>query len=207
MFGLQEFILKHMRVMLAALAALVCIFVGIFAAASWLRSHDAAVLLSANASAQKQVIAQADASQQKRATVLAKTIASITAAKRKSQTPSEIVEELPLLLPELTTPISLPLPDEQTGGHTADVATIPQSELKPLYNHLQDCMACDVRLHAGEADLLDKQAQVKALTLQRDAALSAATGGKFWHRLKHNAKWFILGSAAGALALRALNFR
>jgi hypothetical protein len=80
------------------------------------------------------------------------------------------------------------------------VANIPQADLKPLYDYLENCQATTLDDSTARKDLTDEQTQVTALTKQRDAAVSSATGGGFWTRFRRGAKWFAIGAAAGAIA-------
>jgi hypothetical protein len=78
--------------------------------------------------------------------------------------------------------------------------TVPQADLKPLYDGLQDYRANAIQIDAVKKDLADEQARTKALTQERDSAVAAAKGGTFLVRLKRGAKWFAIGAAAGAAA-------
>ena len=51
---------------------------------------------------------------------------------------------------------------------------IPPSDLKPLYDGLQECRACALERDATKQDLVDTRAQLVALTRERDAAIKAA---------------------------------
>jgi chemotaxis protein histidine kinase CheA len=84
-------------------------------------------------------------------------------------------------------------------GSPAPPATlrIPQQDLKPLYNELEDCRACQASLAAVQSDLTDERTQLAATAAERDAALKSAKGGSFWTRLKRGAKWFAIGAATG----------
>ena len=82
----------------------------------------------------------------------------------------------------------------------APTAQIPAADLKPLYDFIQDCRACQAELAAAKQNASDDAAKINALTAQRDAALTATKGGTFWHRLRRNAEWFALGAALGAAA-------
>jgi len=75
--------------------------------------------------------------------------------------------------------------------------TIPQQDLKPLYDYLQDCRACQAQLTVARADLADEKTKSQALARERDAAVRAAKGGGFWARAKRAAKWFAIGAGAG----------
>lgn len=81
-------------------------------------------------------------------------------------------------------------------------ARIPTADLKPLYNYVQDCRSCQLRLAAAERDRADDQAKIAALTRERNAAMTAAKGGGFWLRLRRNALWFVVGAAAGYVAAK-----
>jgi hypothetical protein len=85
----------------------------------------------------------------------------------------------------------------QTGPPPA-VIRVPQEDLKPLYDAVEDCQACHAKLAAAQGDLTDERAKFAAATAQRDAAISAARG-TFWKRTRTAAKWIVIGAAAGAV--------
>jgi hypothetical protein len=87
------------------------------------------------------------------------------------------------------------------------VAQLPSADLKPLYDFVQDCRACQAQLTSVRADLADEQIKSAALFKERNAALTAAKGGSFWTRLKRNARWFALGAGFGAAATLASSRR
>jgi hypothetical protein len=88
-----------------------------------------------------------------------------------------------------------------TCDNTSDcTAQFPAADLKPLYNYIQDCRACQSQLSAARQDLSDESAKVAALTRERDAAVTAAKGGPFWRRLRRDALWFVLGASAAYIA-------
>lgn len=82
----------------------------------------------------------------------------------------------------------------------APTAQIPAADLKPLYDFVQDCRACQAQLAVARQNAADDATKIAALTRQRDAALTAAKGGSFWRRLRRNALWFAVGASAGAAA-------
>jgi len=92
------------------------------------------------------------------------------------------------------------LPPEIAPVLAPVVADIPQQDLKPLYDYLENCQASTLGLTTAKKDLADEQTQVTALTQQRNAAVSSAKGGSFLTRLRRGAKWFAIGAAAGAIA-------
>jgi hypothetical protein len=80
------------------------------------------------------------------------------------------------------------------------IANIPQQDLKPLYDYLEQCQATTLDRDAARKDLTDAQTQVTALTQEKDAAVASAKGGGFWKQLRRGAKWFAIGAAVGAAA-------
>jgi hypothetical protein len=176
----------------------------VLAGRSWLAAHDAAVHLAATLEAQEQVLAQANERQRQRDASLATALAQINAAKRRVDTPAKAVAELPQVLPPLPEPIEIQLPPP-TLEHPAPpaLATVPQVDLKPIYDYLQDCRACQVSLAATRDNLTDERAKLAAVTTERDAAVRAVRGGSVWSRVAHNAKWLAIGAAAATLAIAA----
>jgi len=173
---------------------------------SWLASHDAAAKLAATMTAQQNVIAQVAARQQQRAANLSKTVSAIAHAKRRVTTAREAATELPNVLPLLPRPIP-PLQIAEPGPEVPEpsaTVNIPQADLKPLYDAMQDCRACQARLEAAQQDLSDERETVAALTRERDAAIDASRGGRFWTRIAKTAKWIAVGAALGATVATSL---
>lgn len=197
-------ILRRTPAVLLSAAAVAILAGGWTGARSWLVSHDNAVQLAATLSAQKQLLGQATSRQQQRDATLAKTLAGIAAAKHKTQTPAAIAAQLPQLLPPLPDPILLTLPAPTAAQPTPDAAaSIPQADLKPLYDYVQDCRACQAKLSTAQGDLADERTKEAALATERDAAVKAAKGGTLWLRMKRGAKWLAIGAAIGATAAAA----
>ena len=82
------------------------------------------------------------------------------------------------------------------------VAQIPVADLKPLFDYVQDCRACQAELAASRQDAADDATKIAALTRERDAAVTAAKGGTFLRRLRRNALWFAIGAAGGYVAAK-----
>jgi hypothetical protein len=82
---------------------------------------------------------------------------------------------------------------------TEDVR-VPAADLKPLFDYVQDCRACQAKLASAQQDLRDEQAKSAALTTERDSAVKAAKGGGFWRRSVRAAKWLAVGFAVGYVA-------
>jgi len=187
---------------LVVIAALILLV--LLAGRSWLAAHDAAIQLAATLRAQEKVLAEANQRQRERDASLAAALAQINAAKRRVTTPAQAVAEIPDALPPLPKPVEIQIPPPTPEQpEPPAVATVPQADLKPIYDYLQDCRACQVSLAATRENLADERTKLAAVTTERDAAIQAARGGTFWTRLKRNAKWFALGAAAAAAATAA----
>ena len=85
---------------------------------------------------------------------------------------------------------------------SAPDALIPSEDLKPLYDFVLDCKACQARLGALQSDLADEKSKTAALTKERDEALQVARGGSDLRRIRRAAKWFVIGAATGAIAAK-----
>lgn len=72
-----------------------------------------------------------------------------------------------------------------------------------MYDFTLDCQACQAKLSVAQNDLADEKAKTAALTKERDDALRIAKGGNAWRRVGRAAKWFLLGTAAGAVLAKA----
>jgi hypothetical protein len=199
---------------------------------AWLASRDEQQRLASTLASQKQLLDAADARERSRESALDTTLAQVEQLKRATQTPAQILRDLPKYLP-LPQPITLapatnsagapaqqgtgdptriaipskPAAANEPGDHSAPgnlplapTAQIPTADLKPLYDYIQDCRACQAQLAAAKQDHGDDAAKIAALTSERDAAITAAKGGTFWRRLRRNAIWFGVGAAVGAAA-------
>ena len=197
--------------LLAAVAA-----IGLLADAWRSARHDSQELAATLAS-QNAVIQQASVQEKQRDSQLQSVLAEIHAAKLSVHTPQQAAQDLPEALPPLPLPLSIHfpdlsrkptdspseppnpsakgLPDEPTPAASI---SIPQPDLIPLYNALQDCRASQFQSSTLEKDLSDEKTRSAALVHERDAALTAAHGGSILNRLKRAAKWFAIGLAAGA---------
>lgn len=172
---------------------------------SWLAARREAAKLAATVSAQQKLIDQANTREQQRNARLANALATIARERAAVKTPAQAAVKIPTLLPVLPDPIRIDLPKPQPGQPSPPpaIASIPQPDLKPVYNYLQDCRVCRLKLAADQANLRDQHSQIAALTTQRDAALRAVHGGGFWSHVADAAKWIVIGAAIGAIAEQA----
>jgi hypothetical protein len=196
---------RTLHIVIAATALIAALLIG----DAWRIARKNSVQLAATLATQNALIEQASAQEEQRNKDLTAALATIAAAKKHVQTPQQAADAIPSVLPPLPLPIKISIPNlaQSPLPLQDDVAlasiSIPQSDLKPLYDSLQDCRACALERDATKKDLLDEQSRLAALTRERDAAISAAHGGTFWSHLKHAAKWFAIGAATAAIATTA----
>ena len=170
---------------------------------AWRSARRDTAQLNSTIAAQNSAMQQAEQREKQRDAQLSAALDEIAAQKRAVQTPQQAAQAIPSVLGELPLPVSVQIPNLSTAdpGETQPATlTVPQPDLKPLYDELQDCRANAVQMDANKKDLADEQARSAALTKEKDAAVAAARGGTFWVRLKRGAKWFAIGAAAGAAA-------
>jgi hypothetical protein len=212
------------RIWLKLAEILVPVILAITIFVSWQADRRDRAQLASQLAAAQQTIAQATLSQHDRDTTLNQTLAQIATQKQSEATPAQLLKDLPATL-SLPVPITLQpnpaqpaanndaktagsnpagLPSNPTPkpGQSAD-ALLPAADLKPLYDFALDCKACQAKLSASQADLADEKTKTAALTKERDAAVRAAKGGSALRRIARAAKWFALGAAAGAIAVKA----
>jgi hypothetical protein len=188
----------NLIILLAAALALALL------ADAWRSARHDSQQLAATLAAQNQAIQQAADREKQRDAQLAAALASIQSQKQTIKTPQQAAEAIPSVLPPLPLPISVneptltsPLPPGETPSATISV---PQPDLVPLFDNLQDCRAAALQNDALQKDLSDEKTRSAALEHERDAAKAAARGGSFLVRVKRAAKWFAIGLAAGAAA-------
>jgi hypothetical protein len=188
----------HIALLVVALIAIALV------ADAWRSARHDTAQLNSTLATQNAALQQAAALEKQRDTQLAIALAAIESQKRAIQTPQQAAQAIPTVLPPLPLPVSIQLPTlsppiKPDQAPPAELS-IPQADLKPLYDDLQDCRADTQENDTVKKDLANEQARTAALTRERDTAIAAAKGGTFWLRLKRSAKWFAIGVAAGATA-------
>jgi hypothetical protein len=212
---------------IAALAVCATLAVGAVGFSSWLEARDDRMRLAATVASQGSLIAAAEKREQDRAQELADTLKQIAALKSSVQTPQQVIREMPQFLPSLPQQLeTIPPKPAAAGGAGAGTATdkpnasktgtaetsgkpgevgapdvrVPAADLKPLFDFVQDCRACQAKLTAAQQDVQDERAKGAALAKERDAAVKAAKGGGVWTRTVRAAKWLAIGFAVGYIA-------
>jgi type II secretory pathway pseudopilin PulG len=169
---------------------------------AWRSARRDSQQLAATLAAQNTVIQQAGDREKQRDSQLATALATIQTEKRAVRTPQQAAQKLSSVLPPLPLPVAVHGPDLSTphppGETPAASISIPQPDLLPLYEDLQDCRASAVENDFLKKDLSDEKTRSVALIHERDSAIAAARGGTFFVRLKRAAKWFAIGVATGA---------
>ena len=169
---------------------------------AWKSARHDSQQLAATLASQSSVIQQAGDREKQRDSQLAATLASIQTQKRNVHTPQQAARQLTSVLPFLPLPVSVHDPDlslpTAPGETPATSISIPQPDLVPLYNALEDCRANAIQNDSLKNDLSDEKSKSTALLHERDSAIAASHGGTFFVRLKRAAKWFAIGLATGA---------
>lgn len=165
---------------------------------------DAAALKATLASETK-VVTAATKDEEVRDKTAEKTVAALENTKKRTQTPSEALKELPTVIPLPLPLIAQPVQQESQGSARAALpespgAVVPAKDLKSLYDFGIACQECQAKLDAATKDRADDAVKLAAVTKERDAAITASKGGKLWTRVKRNAKWLLVGLGAGAAA-------
>jgi hypothetical protein len=212
----------HMRRLIEIATLLIVSLVAALALHAWLASRDEQQRLAQTLASQKKIIDSAATRESSREADLNSALAQIDNLRRSVQSPKQIIQDLPTYLP-LPQPISFAThnpsgyqaPSKPSSSDQENVssvkqgnpafekssdnaaAQIPAPDLKPLFDYVQDCRACQAQLVAAKQNALDEAAQITALTRERDAAVTAAKGGSFLRRLRRNALWFAIGAAVG----------
>jgi hypothetical protein len=186
----------HAIILLAALIAIALL------TDAWRSARHDSQQLAASLAAQNTTIQQAGDREKQRDSQLAAALATIQAQKRAVQTPQQAAKQLASVLPPLPLPVSihgpdlsLPLPPGETPSTSI---SIPQPDLVPLYDDLQDCRAGAAQNDTLKKNLADEKTRSAALLRERDAANAVAHGGTLLLRFKRAAKWFAIGVATGA---------
>ena len=195
----------HIIALIAAASALALM------ADAWRSERHDSQQLAATLAAQNTTIHEAADREKQRDSELTTALAAIQAEKRAVQTPQQAAKQLPAVLPPLPLPVTVRDPDPAQlvapGEFPLTTISIPQPDLVPLYDELQDSRETKVQSDALQKDLSDEKARSAALLHERDAAIKSAHGGSFLTRLKHSAKWFAIGVAAGAAITAATRHR
>ena len=191
-----------MKPTLDTILFLAALLVAALLADAWRSARHDSQQLAATLAAQNTLIQQAGDREKQRDSQLVAALAAIQAQKRSVHTPQEAAKQLSTVLPDLPLPISIHDPDLTAplppGEPAATTISIPQPDLVPLYDSLQDCRACALQTDSLKKDLSDEKSRSASLQHERDAATAAARGGTFFVRLKRAAKWFAIGLATGA---------
>jgi hypothetical protein len=206
---------RTLHIIAAAASLLAILLVG----DAWRVTRRNSAQLAATLAAQNALITQAAAREQQRNQDLATALASIATQKKRVQTPQQAAAAIPTILPQLPLPIKISLPNLAPSPQPPDQASpptnqapdnqapasisIPQPDLKPLYDTIQDGRACILERDATKKDLADEQARLASVTRERDAAIVAAHGGNLWLHVKQAAKWFAIGAVTAAIATKA----
>lgn len=210
----------QLRLGIQITAVILSVALGVAVVAAWRADRRDQAQLASELAATKKALADADSRQRERDSHLTQTLAALATLKRTILTPSQIVRDLPREIPlpapivlQSTTPANSATAQIPNGSNPRSPAlpaaegkltqaVIPTEDLKPLYDFALDCKTCQAKLTVAQSDFSDEKTKTAALTRERDDALRIARGGTVWRRIARAAKWFAIGTAAGALAAK-----
>jgi hypothetical protein len=189
----------------------------------WFAARRDAAQLKATLSTQKKVIDAASEREDLRNRDLQSALGQIEVLRKKSKTTQQAAVELQQYL-KLPVPIAAvpadvpsrvdnsadthdsamdslalptkPEPKSKKAIEPSTVPLLPAADFATLYNYVQDCRECELKVVAANANLADAKSQLASLTRERDAALAANHPG-IWKKVKQNCFWFALGVGGG----------
>ncbi len=217
---------SHMGISIKIGAVVVAFLLAASVSVAWRDAQKQQAALQVELKNTQAALADATARQSSRDAALGTLLAELKKSKAAVQKPEQVIAALPSVLPlprAITLGPGTNIPATEAGNGTGAPpvgqskssaqeshskatslnADFPAADLKPLYDFAVDCKACQAQLAAAQADLKDEQAKGQALSRERDDALRAAKGGSVLRRVVRAAKWFAIGAAAGAIAVKA----
>jgi hypothetical protein len=204
-----------------------------FVVHSWFAARRNATELKTTLSAEEKAIDAASERENLRNRDLQSAIAQIEALRKKNKSPQQAAVELQQDL-QLPVPIAavaadvpswvdssaatndspaestaLPIklePKSMKPSAPSNVPLLPAADIATLYNYVQDCRECELKIAAANANLADAKSQLASLTRERDAALAANHPG-IWKKAKQNCFWFALGVGSAVVYERGVHAR
>src|SRR5579863_8699911 len=127
---------------------------------AWRSARHDSQQLAATLAAQNTVLQQAGDREKQRDSQLAAALATIQTQKSAVHTPQQAAKQLASVLPPLPLTVSVHDPDLSVplppGETPATSISVPQPDLVPLYDALQDCRANAVQNDSLKKDLSDE---------------------------------------------------
>ncbi len=151
---------------------------------AWRSARHDSQQLAATLAAQNTVIQQAGDHEKQRDAQLATALATIQTQKRSVQTPQQAAQQLASVLPPLPLPVSIHDPTLSTplppGEAPPTSISIPQPDLVPLYDDLQDCRANAIQNDSLTKDLSDEKNGPRRSCKNETPPLMSRTAEHFW---------------------------
>jgi len=187
-----------------SLAVILCVVASIFGY-SWLKAHDANILLSAQKAANADALATIKTSEETRVATLENALDKLTQLQQRTKTPAQVAAALP-------TVIQLPAPVQQVTQaqaaaspalHEGDLI-IPAIDAKPWFDAQIECKKCGASLASTQQQVVNLTAVIAVKDkeiAQRDQALK---GGTKVQRAKTAGKWASIGAVVGGTVVAVL---
>jgi len=182
-----------------ALAVLLCV-IAFFFGYSWLKAHDANILLSSQKAANADALAAIKTSETERVAQLESTLDKLTQLQQRTKTPAQVAAALP-------TVIQLPAPVQQVTQaqaaaspalHEGDLI-LPAADAKPWFDAQVECKKCGVSLASTQQQVANLTAIIAVKDKEIEQRDQALKGGTKWQRTKTALKWVGVGAATGAV--------
>jgi hypothetical protein len=199
-----------LKTWLRTIAFVVGAILALAAALTWQLERRELAQLQQKLKTAQDAVSAANAREAARNAALKKHVAQLRKQENAVQTPEDALKALPevLPLPKPLAPEEIPLTaTDKQGGQAKPPSpppqvTLPPEDLKPLYDMAVQCKQCQAELATAQANLKDERAKSGELSRERNDALRVAKGGSVLQRVARAAKWFAIGAAAGAVAVR-----
>jgi predicted ribosome quality control (RQC) complex YloA/Tae2 family protein len=196
-----------------ALAVALAVLLG-WAVYGWTREHEAHAVLMAQEADAKATQAALDAKEKQNQAQLASQLQTFEQMKRSVQTPQQIAQALPTVLPAMPEKIAQVTQEQANAVVTANLPNapklgvgdliIPAADAKSFYDSQVDCKENEAKLYSCQETVSNQKSQIAskdAVIKDQDIALK---GGTRWKRVGTAAKWVAVGIATG-FVLKAVN--
>jgi hypothetical protein len=193
-------------------AALIIAYIG----HNWMGDHDARLIAEQQTAAQKQIAAQmatANAELAKERDDTAQALKDATAKLGAQRAAAVTPDQLTQLIAQFTglKPTIVAVPSATPGAAPTQIATLPASDLSKIADLATACQQCKLDLTAAQGENASLKQTVANDAQQLTAAQkeakdweTAAKGGNFWSKLKHDSKVIaITALTAGAIGYAA----
>ena len=175
---------------------------GILLWQSWRAASADLAQMQATLVDQQKIVAESNVRLAQTQTELTAKLKDIDTLRRTVTTPVQIIREIPQQIPGVQ-PIIMQAPAAPGEPAPPAVAQLPLDQLRALFDFALACKETGANLEGCRAEVKELGVQIKAVTVERDAAVQTAKGGSRWSKVKSGLKWAAGGAIAGAVFVLA----